>query len=83
MVNMERTAGSPPPAKRMLTEEEAAQRHEMARSTLRFWRTQKKGPRYYKVGRTVRYRVEDLDAFFAGVPVETTDSLRIKSEQEG
>jgi len=80
MVNMERAAG-PPPAIRMLSETEVAERHEIAQSTLRSWRTQRKGPRYYKVGRTVRYRIEDLDAFFAGVPVETMDSLRIAKEE--
>jgi predicted site-specific integrase-resolvase len=32
-------------------------------STLRKWRTLGQGPAYQKVGRCVRYRVEDLKAF--------------------
>ena len=33
----------------------------MAVQTLRNWRHQSKGPAYLKVGRSVRYRMEDLD----------------------
>jgi excisionase family DNA binding protein len=31
--------------------------------TLAVWRTKNEGPRYVKVGRFVRYRSEDLDAW--------------------
>jgi predicted DNA-binding transcriptional regulator AlpA len=31
--------------------------------TLATWRYQKRGPRYSKVGRMIRYRVSDLDAY--------------------
>ena len=32
-------------------------------NTLEGWRVQGSGPRYIKVGRLVRYRVTDLDAY--------------------
>lgn len=31
--------------------------------TLRVWRSQGKGPSYYKVGSTVRYEMDDLEAW--------------------
>ena len=31
--------------------------------TLRTWRCQGKGPNYYKVGSTVRYEMDDLEAW--------------------
>lgn len=34
-------------------------------STLQWWRTTGRGPRYVKVGRKVFYRPADLDAFIA------------------
>lgn len=32
-------------------------------ATLRWWRAMSRGPRYLKLGRAVRYRRTDLDAF--------------------
>lgn len=32
-------------------------------STMRFWRHSKIGPKWYPIGRHVRYRVEDLEAY--------------------
>jgi len=32
-------------------------------STLVYWRAQRTGPRWYKLGRRVRYDIADLDAF--------------------
>lgn len=32
-------------------------------NTLEGWRVQGKGPRYVKIGRLVRYRIEDLNAW--------------------
>ena len=34
-------------------------------STLQWWRTKGRGPRYTKIGRKVFYRRSDLDAFIA------------------
>ncbi len=44
-------------------EEPAAAYLGMKVSTLRQWRFLSRGPRYLKIGRSVRYRQEDLDAF--------------------
>ena len=42
--------------------------------TLRNWRSQKKGPRYFKVGSRVIYRQSDCEKFFFANPVLTIDS---------
>lgn len=64
----------------MLSETEAAQLFGISRCTLRCWRSQRKGPRYYKAGRTVKYRAEDIDAYLVGQPVETLDSMKMEQE---
>ena len=43
--------------------------------TLANWRSQGKGPRYYKVGRKVLYHVADVLDFIRSNPVLTIDSL--------
>ena len=40
-------------------------------STLQWWRTKGRGPRYVKIGRKVFYRRSDLDAFIASGEVQT------------
>lgn len=35
----------------------------LSAGTLRVWRSQGKGPNYYKVGSTVRYEMDDLEAW--------------------
>lgn len=44
-------------------EEQAAEYLGMKVTTLRQWRFLSRGPVYLKIGRSVRYRREDLDAF--------------------
>ena len=48
-----------------LSDEEAAKELGLATQTLRNWRHQKKGPAYLKIGRSVRYQLEDLKKFKA------------------
>lgn len=60
----------------MLTEAQASKMFGISKSTLRTWRWQKKGPRYYKSGRMIRYKMEDIDTYLVGQPVETLDSLK-------
>ena len=43
--------------------------------TLLNWRSQKRGPKYYKVSRKAYYAVEDVERFFKQKPVLTTESL--------
>jgi hypothetical protein len=43
-------------------------------ATLRRWRYEGRGPRYTKIGSTVRYKVADLESFVAARVVETSDT---------
>ena len=45
------------------TTEEAAKKMKLAKSTLEAWRSRGGGPVYIKMGRAVRYRDEDIEAF--------------------
>lgn len=42
----------------------------LSETTLISWRSLGRGPRFVRIGRAVRYRVPDLDAFMIGVPRE-------------
>jgi excisionase family DNA binding protein len=53
-----------------LTETEAAQRLALSVATLRAWRSQRRGPRFVRFGRAVRYLAEDIDRFMADSLVE-------------
>jgi len=46
-----------------LTTVEAAQYLNLKPSTLEVWRCQGRGPRFVRLGRSIRYRVKDLDEF--------------------
>ncbi len=59
----------PPPTvdisepKDLVGEVELASRLGVSRSTLQSWRYSRRGPRFVKIGRLVRYRVADVEAF--------------------
>jgi selenocysteine lyase/cysteine desulfurase len=70
--------------KRNLTPKEAAQYLQergvrVSHGTLNIWRSQRRGPRYKRVGRHVYYEREDLDRFEQGVKIETTESRCLKT----
>ncbi len=48
---------------RLLTPEEVSTRLQVRQQTLAVWRVQRIGPVYIKVGRLVRYRGCDIQAF--------------------
>jgi predicted DNA-binding transcriptional regulator AlpA len=48
-----------------ITEIEAARRTGLSRRTLQGWRGTGRGPRWVKVGRSVRYPLPDLEEFMA------------------
>ena len=50
----------------MLNERAAAVRLGIAVRTLQAWRVRGEGPQFAKLGRAVRYRPADLDAFIEG-----------------
>lgn len=51
----------------ILTSKELAERWKMTDQILRQWRTQNKGPKYFKLGEgkkaSVRYHLEDVEAW--------------------
>lgn len=47
----------------VMNDVEAAEVLDMAPTTLRKWRTNGQGPSYLKLGKNVRYRMEDLTAY--------------------
>lgn len=49
----------------LLTTQEAAKILRVKESTLEQWRWQGRGPQFVKLGRLVRYRLADLEAFTA------------------
>ena len=51
-------------------EEQAAEYLGMKTNTLRQWRFMSTGPVYLKIGRSVRYRQADLDAFLERVAIQ-------------
>ena len=48
---------------RALSETEVAERLGVSPFTVRAWRRRGHGPRFLKMGRAVRYRPEDIDAY--------------------
>lgn len=58
----------------VISEKEVAKWLKLSPITLRNWRNQGKGPPYVKMGRSVRYRVSDIEKFL--------DEVRIDPEAE-
>lgn len=56
----------------ILTPEEAAAFLRISPETLRTWRHLGEGPRYLKMGRAVRYRRTDLEAWLRRIAVDTS-----------
>ena len=57
---------------RLMTTEEAADFLGLSKSTLEHWRTVRTGPPFVRVGaRSIRYRLEDLEAWLVEQTVET------------
>ena len=56
---------TPPPAgtQLLLTRREAAQRLNLKPGTLASWSSQGRGPAFVRLGRAVRYRLDDLQNF--------------------
>jgi predicted DNA-binding transcriptional regulator AlpA len=47
----------------LIDEAQLAARLSVSRSTLQSWRYAKRGPRYIKLGRLIRYRNADIDLY--------------------
>jgi hypothetical protein len=61
--------------KKMISPREVALIFSISPGTLGNWRSARKGPRFFKVGHKILYKVEDLETFFTSAPVLTLDSL--------
>lgn len=57
----------------VMNEKKAAEYLDLSPKTLQKYRWEQKAPAYIKVGRSVRYRKEDLDAFLDANRVEPTN----------
>ena len=53
---------------RLLTDLEVAERLAVSVATARRWRLLRQGPRYLKVGASVRYRPQDVEAWIFSQP---------------
>jgi hypothetical protein len=62
--------------KRAITPEVASERYGIPTGTLANLRSQKRGCRFFKVGRRVIYRVEDFEKWLTSSPVQTLDSIQ-------
>lgn len=54
------------------TRQAAAYLHH-SKSCLEWWRLENRGPRYFKFGGRIRYRVSDLDNWLAARVVKTSE----------
>ncbi len=63
------------PMQAFVTEEVASEITGYSMPTLRKWRTYKKGPQYYKIEKSVRYKVQDLIEFMGKDRVLTSGSM--------
>jgi excisionase family DNA binding protein len=57
-----------------LTTKAAAEKLTLKKTTLEAWRCRGGGPKFIKIGRAVRYRPEDLDAFIESSVRESTSA---------
>lgn len=62
------------PAAAMMNAEDAAQYIGKSKSWMDQKRSQGRGPRFVRIGSSIRYRRADLDAFLEGSVVETADT---------
>jgi len=47
----------------MLTSKELAARYKVCENTIRKWRIQGKGPKWIRIGGTIRYRLSDVESY--------------------
>ena len=69
-----------------MTEQEVARRLGLSVATLRAWRLRRRGPRYVRFGRAVRYLAPDLERFVQSCTVDdaaghTTSPVAIDREE--
>jgi hypothetical protein len=60
--------------RRHVDEKELAQIIGVPVGTLRYWRLHRKGPKFAKLGRGVKYDLRDVEAWIAACTVETNET---------
>ena len=65
-----------------LTERQVAEQLGLSVSTLRAWRHRGKGPRFLRLGRSVRYLPADLDEFVRASAVDTQSDSSSDDDSE-
>ena len=60
----------------LLTTREVAQRFRCTEAALRRMRAEHRGPKWVRVGRLIRYRVEDLNHYLDGCANRTDEGLQ-------
>ena len=65
---------------KLLTQKEVKEITRLADSTLEQWRLKGKGPKFIKLGRLVRYRLSDIEAYISGLQSfnSTTEADTVK-----
>ena len=74
--------GQTPDTARALAEREVADMLGLSVATLRAWRHRGKGPRFLRLGRSVRYLPSDLADFVRASAVDTTSVSSSDDESE-
>ncbi|MBP3730223.1 MAG: helix-turn-helix domain-containing protein [Mailhella sp.] len=67
----------------LFTSEQAASYLNISPSTLAAARAKNQGPAFVKIGKTVRYSLEALDAFIDSKTVLTDDAVNIATTKKG
>lgn len=57
---------------KLLKTEEVAQTLGLKKNTMEIWRSKGQGPAFVRVGRAVRYREEDIEAYLAAGSAQNT-----------
>jgi predicted DNA-binding transcriptional regulator AlpA len=65
---------SPKPKSTLLSQDETALFLGVSKNSLEKWRSERRGPVYVKVGRLVRYRLSDLEAYLTNREVQPYQS---------
>ena len=65
------------------TEKQTSDLLGVAPLTLKAWRVSGKGPRYFKIGRWIFYRQDDLDAWIEGqARVSTSQAVHVTTREQ-
>jgi excisionase family DNA binding protein len=69
-------ANKPNPVPQYLTAEQVAERTGFSLKTLEAWRCRRKGPAYFHIGRSVRYRADQVQTWIEAEAVHCRQNVR-------